>query len=204
METRLSCMQKENFTLAIFFSVRWAIYAWTSEKITHTHWTKRTKSVSIRFASVEQGTASHSCGWCYGLHVYKHLYVLQSMLWYMVTGCCWRITVYVCKLHWLGVFVYVCLCGELSLSFSLCFSISLYHSVHRHWREQIQKLLRANVRSRVSIFTKQPNPLKHDEYVRIRTAKYEWQWLSFSMLFSQHYRCDNCVFGDFVYIYIYI
>lgn len=55
-ETRRSCMQKENFTLAIFFSVRWAIYARTSKKITHT----LNEANEKRFNSIRISGTGHS------------------------------------------------------------------------------------------------------------------------------------------------
>lgn len=171
-ETRLSCMQKENFTLAIFFSVRWAIYAWTSEKITHT----LNEANEKRFNSIRISGAGHSFTFMWMMLWFACVQTFVCTTKYAVVyGNRMLLTdnsMYVCKLHWLGGCACVCVCMFMwwdELIF-LSFSISLYHSVHRHWREQIQTLLRANVRSRVSIFTKQPNPLKHDEYVRFRTA----------------------------------
>lgn len=176
-------------------------------KKSHIHWTKRTKSVSIRFASVEQGTASHSCGWCYGLHVYKHLYVLRSMLWYMVTGCCWRITLCMCANYIDLVGVHKCVCVYVYvvrwayLSLFLHLSLPLCTSTLTRANSNIIE----SKRTFESIhFHKAAEPVETRWVCTVSYGKYEWQWLSFSMLFSQHYRCDNCVFGDLVYMYIYL
>lgn len=143
-ETRLSCMQKENFTLAIFFSVRWAIYAWTSEKITHT----LNEANEKRFNSIRISGAGHSFTSMWMLLWFACVQTFVCTTKYAVVyGNRMLLTdnsVYVCKLHWLGgcACVCVCLCGEMSLSFSLSptlfttLYIDIDESKFKHYWEQ--------------------------------------------------------------------